>query len=304
MKRAYVTTSSGQLHYTEIGSGEAVLLIHQVSRSGGIYTRLATILAARHRVICVDMPGFGNSDPMPGPFEVSDLVRVMVELLDSLGISKVHLSGHHTGATIAVALAAAHPGRAASLAPTGFAYLTEAEQALGVDMERLAGRHRTPVVSELASDGSHLTRFYQRAVSLLWQSKLSLGEKGILMLPLENLSAEDLDFVHTFIVDGLRAFQNGGKTLGAVGRFDNDQNLPRITAPSLFIQSSGPLEPAVLQRAEAVSKLVPGSGTATISNGDIHMIHTRADELGQLLLGFFADPRAYLEKERSAQTQR
>ena len=296
MKRGYVSTTTGQIHYSETGkgkAGEAVLLIHQVSRSGGIFSRLAEVLAPSFRVICMDMPGFGNSDPMPEPFEVSDLVKSVIDLLDGLGVEKVHVSGHHTGATIAVALAVSHPERVASLAPTGFAYLTKEEQSKGVDMERLAGRHKTPVVTELASDGSHLMRFFQRAVSLLWQSQQSRGVTGGLMLPFENLSQDDLNFVHDFILDGMKAYPYGRVTLEAVGRYDNDKCLPLIKAPTLIVQSSGHLEPAILQRAEAACKMIPGSHVATIENGDIHMIYTRAEELGRLFLKFFSDPKGY-----------
>ena len=287
MKRGYVDTSKGQLHYYETGSGETILLIHQVARSGQSYARLAGFLAPHYRVISMDMPGFGNSDPLPAGFEMADLVQATVELLDGLGIDKVRVSGHHTGATLAVELAVSHPERVTALAPTGFFYLTKEEQKDFADMEHLKGRHKTPVIDELSSDGSHLTRFFQRAISLLWQSKQSLGAKGNLMLPLEDLSLEELTFVNDFIMDGLKAYPYSRTTHDAVARYDNDARLPLLKVPTLIIQSSGPLEPAVFQRVDMVQKLVPGSHTATIENGYIHMPYSRAEELSKILLEFF-----------------
>ena len=289
MKRGYVDTSTGQIHYNDVGSGEAILLIHQASRSGKIYARLADLLAPQYRVISVDIPGFGASDPLAPGFGVDDLVQAMVELLDGLGIDRVRVSGHHSGATIALELAVSHPERVAALFPTGLTLLSQDERPKTTEIYEKAGRHKTPVSNELSADGSHLMRFFQRAVSLLWQSKQSRGQEGILMLPLEDLGQEDLDFVNDFIVDGLRALPSGRATLLAVRAYDAEARLPLVTAPTLVIQSSGPLEPQMLQRAERAQKLVPGSRTATIENGDIHMIHTRAEELAQVILEFLAE---------------
>jgi pimeloyl-ACP methyl ester carboxylesterase len=288
MKRGYVDTPDGQVHYTDVGAGDVVLLIHQVSRSAGIYARLAGLLAPHYRVIALDMPGFGNSDPLPRrPFEVSDLVQSTLHLLDGLGIDKVRVSGHHTGATVAGELAASHPERVAALAPTGYAYTTPEERKGVINMEQLAGRHKTPVITELESDGSHYQRLLLRALSLLSQSKQSLGETGMMMLPFENLPQEDLVFVNDFILDGLKAYQSGAATLEAVARYDPDSRLPKIKAPTLIVQSTGNLEPKLLQRAEMVASLIPGARTASVPHGDIHMIHTRAEELSQIFLGFF-----------------
>jgi pimeloyl-ACP methyl ester carboxylesterase len=288
MRRGYVDTSKGQVHYQEIGTGDAVLLIHQVARSGAIYERLARLLSTQYRVICMDMPGFGGSDPLPEPFEISDLVGAAAALMDGLGIRRYRVSGHHTGATLAVELAVTHPERVVAVAPTGYFYLTREEQAGAADFENLKGRHKTPVSEELASDGSHLLRFFARAVSLLWQSQQSRGRTGVLMLPFEDLPPGDLAFVNDFVVDGLRALPYARITHDAVARYDNDARLPLVRVPMLVVQSSGPLEPAVFQRVHLIQKLVPGCRVATIENGDIHMIHSRAEDLSRVLLEFFA----------------
>jgi hypothetical protein len=42
IKRGYVDTSKGQIHYREAGSGPAVLFVHQAGRTGATYDRVST----------------------------------------------------------------------------------------------------------------------------------------------------------------------------------------------------------------------------------------------------------------------
>jgi pimeloyl-ACP methyl ester carboxylesterase len=185
-------------------------------------------------------------------------------------------------------LAAGYPERVAALVPCGFPYTTPEERKGTINLEALAGRHKTPVITELASDGSHYDPLLQRALSLLWQSKLSLGSSGVLMLPFENLPQQDLEFVNEFVVDGLRAYASDAATLAAVARFDPEASLPRIRANTLMVQSTGNLEPPILQRAELAAGLIPGAKAASIPDGDIYIIHTRAADLARIMLDFFA----------------
>jgi pimeloyl-ACP methyl ester carboxylesterase len=288
--RGYVDTAHGQLHYRAIGAGPAVLLMHQAGRTGAIYDRVAAVLASDFRVIAIDLPGFGASDPVPLPCTVGDVCDVVVQALDGLGIDSVHLSGHHTGAVVAGELALRHPQRARSFAPSGYPlYRVSGEpepSATAPGPITTIGGHSVPVAAELRSDGSHLLRLFQRAQAMLFYSKLSLGQTGTVMLPFEHLEQADLQFINDFVSDGLQAISAAGM-LGAVRDYDSLSALPRLTVPTRFIESSGALEAVVCQRAQALSALVPGSDTAVIENGDIHITYTRARELSEILRSFY-----------------
>lgn len=294
MTRGYVDTSIGQIHYREVGSGPAVLFIHQAGRTGATYDRVAQVLAPRYRVVSIDLPGFGESDPLPLPCSVADLVDTVFEALDGLGVETVRLSGHHTGAVVVGELAASHPDRTVAFAPSGYPFYQSAEERKQVAKDAQVprpitqmGGHSVPIAPELHSDGSHLLRVFQRAVAMLWYSKVSLGASGSVMLPFENLPPEDLAFVNDFVVDNLKAVNSGAGALAAVRGYSSEERLRLIQAPTLFIQSTGPVEAAFCQRAEALQALVPGSRVANIDNGDIHVTITRAEELGAVLLAFF-----------------
>ncbi|GEM_PF-1414961 len=302
IKKGYVDTSSGQIHYREVGTGPAVMFMHQAGRTGAIYYRLGQYLAPHYRSIMVDLPGFGESDPLPLPFTVADIVGVCVELLDGLGIDHVRLSGHHTGAVVAGELAVLHPERVTAFAPTGYPLYLSAEERRQVREEQQPqpvyqlGGHSVPVAPVLQSDGSHLLRLFQRAQAMLWYSKVSLGQTSRqIILPFENLDDDDLAFINDYVSDGLRAISATG-TLSAVRRYSAEERLPLLQVPTLFIQSTGTIEASFCQRAVSLQKLVPGSETADIENGDIHVMHTRPSDLGAVLLAFFSG----IDRKKSA----
>lgn len=263
MRRGYVDAPWGQIHYREAGSGPAVLLYPNRPRSSVIYVRLAGLLAERYRVLIIDPPGFGSSDPLSPPFEVPDLTRAVTTLLDGLGIDLVRMSGHHTGATICVDLAATVPDRVAAIAPSGFLLLTDEERA-----GRLDHSLKAPAYGNKPQDnGAHLLPLLKR---------------------FPPAAPEDLDFLNDWIIDGLVSEPHQIPSADAVYRYPERATLAHVTAPTLFIQSAGPGEPPTLQRSESVLDLVPGSRLQIIDGGDVHFIHHRAEELAPILLDFFA----------------
>jgi len=283
------------MHYRSTGSGAAVLFIHQAGRTGEIFERLGVLLAPHYRSLMIDLPGFGESDPLPEGFTVADVAASVIEFLDGLGIERVRLSGHHTGAVIAGEIAATYPERSVALAPTGYPVYQSAQERRQIANSPQAvrpiltlGGHAVPVITEYASDGSHLLRLFQRAVMMLWYSKVALGATGPMMLPFENLPPDDLKFVNDFVMDGMKAV-GSAPTLTAVRGYFPEERLPLVKAPTLFIRSLGPVEAPFCQRLEPLQKLVPGSRGVTIENGDIHVIHTKAEELSEILLPFFRE---------------
>ena len=109
MKLHYVDTSLGQLHYAEMGTGRPILLLHQTPRSHDEFRELIPLLAKENRVIAMDMYGFGRSAKFPAPHTIESYAEGAVVLMSALGISKINLLGHHTGALVALEVAASHP---------------------------------------------------------------------------------------------------------------------------------------------------------------------------------------------------
>jgi pimeloyl-ACP methyl ester carboxylesterase len=299
LQRGYVSTSTGQIHYATIGSGQPLLLLHQSAQSWKIYARLAHLLATRYRVVAIDLPGFGESAPLPDPFEVSDIVRVVIEVLDGLDLGAVLVNGHHTGATVTCELAASHPERVRAIAPSGFLYRTRQErEAALADLERRKDQPLAPRFT-LKADGSHLWRVFERMSLRRWQGKVSAAgfeHLPSVVLPFDQpqerpeyaLDDTDVVLVNESMIDNLRAAPYGAlPTARAVNAYDAQARLPLITAPTLIIESGGPLEVPHMQRASEVQQLIRGSRVATIENGDVFVVHSRAASYAQVLREFF-----------------
>lgn len=129
MRRDYVKTSLGQIHYRTQGGGETILLLHQTGISSEEYAAVGPLLAEGFHVVAPDIPGHGSSDSPPAGFSIEQHAAALVEFMDALGIGRWHLVGHHVGSRLAAEIAASYPDRVTRLILSGCPYYTQAERA-------------------------------------------------------------------------------------------------------------------------------------------------------------------------------
>jgi 3-oxoadipate enol-lactonase len=96
----------------EQGSGAPVVLIHNGVMDARTWNPQFRELAASHRVVRYDSPGFGRTPPLEEPYRETDL---LAELLDELGIDEAALVGGSRGGRIAVDFTLAYPDTVTSL---------------------------------------------------------------------------------------------------------------------------------------------------------------------------------------------
>jgi pimeloyl-ACP methyl ester carboxylesterase len=98
------------LHYVSAGTeGSPILLVHGFPETWWAFRKLIPLLAATHRVFAVDLRGFGDSDNKAGHYDSQTSAEDLHQLIESLNIGPVHLTGQDiSGATI-LRLAATHP---------------------------------------------------------------------------------------------------------------------------------------------------------------------------------------------------
>lgn len=100
------------------GLGPAVLLVHGFPDTHDCWRHQVPALnAAGYRTIAPDLRGFGGSDRPAdtAAYAPARSAADLLELLDRLGVGRVHLVGHDWGSGIAQGLAMAAPDRVASL---------------------------------------------------------------------------------------------------------------------------------------------------------------------------------------------
>jgi pimeloyl-ACP methyl ester carboxylesterase len=111
-----IETPFGELAALQWGDADAppLLALHGWLDNAASFTRLAPLLAAKRRVIALDMPGHGHSAHLPERarrYHVADQVDHVLDFADALGFEQFDLLGHSLGAGIASLTAAAAPAR-------------------------------------------------------------------------------------------------------------------------------------------------------------------------------------------------
>ena len=93
----------------------ALLLLHSLGTSLGIWDAQAEALQRSFRVIRPDARGHGLTGTTPGPYDMARLAGDALGLLDALGIEAAHVAGISIGGLIAQAIASRAPPRVLSL---------------------------------------------------------------------------------------------------------------------------------------------------------------------------------------------
>lgn len=96
------------LYYEEQGAGPPLLLLHGLGESIFTWHEILPALAARHRVIALDLKGFGRSEkPFDGAYSADDHAALVARFIVARGLSGVTLVGHSFGGTVALRTALA-----------------------------------------------------------------------------------------------------------------------------------------------------------------------------------------------------
>ena len=99
-------------HVAEAGSGDDVVLcLHGWPQHWYEWRHLMPALADRHRVLALDLRGFGWSDAPRDGYEKEEMATDVLAVLDALGLERVKLVGHDWGGWIGFLLCLRAPQR-------------------------------------------------------------------------------------------------------------------------------------------------------------------------------------------------
>lgn len=115
-----VRTENWDIHYNEAGEGHPLVLVHGggPGASGwSNYNPNIPYLARHFRVLAVDLPGWGQSQPVA--YENRDNSGALAELLETLGIARAAVVGNSMGGASVIRLAYERPDLVSHLITMG-----------------------------------------------------------------------------------------------------------------------------------------------------------------------------------------
>jgi 3-oxoadipate enol-lactonase len=220
------------LHHDALGPDDAPVLV----LAGSLGTTLEMWerqlpLSAGLRLVRVDHRGHGRSPVPPGPYEIADLGRDVLETLDALGVERAHYCGLSIGGMVGMWLAANAPER----------------------IERLI----------LICTSAHMPppSFWEdRIRTVLGAGSVEpIADAGVARWLTPEFAA-----AHPRVRDSLRAMlaatppEGYAACCGAIERMDLRPSLPHVRVPTLVISGAqDPATPPVHQ--EMIAAAIPGA---------------------------------------------
>jgi 3-oxoadipate enol-lactonase len=104
-----------RLHYEDVGSGPAVLMLHAFPLAGTMWRAQVAALRDRYRLIVPDLRGFGGSDAPPGVYLMDQLADDVAALLGHLGVKRAAVVGLSMGGYIGFSFWRRHADLVAAL---------------------------------------------------------------------------------------------------------------------------------------------------------------------------------------------
>ena len=121
----FVDVRGARLHVAEMGDAARppVLLLHGWPQHWWCWRLLMPLLAERHRVLAMDLRGFGWSEPTRGGYRKDELAEDVVGVLDALDVERAGLVGHDWGGIVGFLVCLNHPDRVERFVPMNTGHL-------------------------------------------------------------------------------------------------------------------------------------------------------------------------------------
>ena len=107
----WVNVQDRWMNVVDIGSGPPVIFIHGLSGCWQNWLEQIPLFARDHRVIAVDLPGFGHSEMPVEQISISGYADAIDELMEKLDIDAARIVGNSMGGFIGAEIAIEHPAR-------------------------------------------------------------------------------------------------------------------------------------------------------------------------------------------------
>ncbi len=272
----WISVAGQPVNTIDLGEGPPLVFVHGLSGSWPNWLEQLPVFADSHRVIAMDLPGFGHS-PMPHErITISGYARLLDGLLKELGIDTAAVVGNSMGGFTAAELAIAFPERVERLVLVSPAGLSTYRHPRGTRALPALHRGERIVAAYTAWMASKSDIVTKRA--LLRNATLGLVTRHPGRLPAA-LAAEQL-----------RGAGKPGFIQGLEANLDYDfrHRLPEIACPTLIVWGDGD-RVITVNDAAVYAELIPGSRKVIYEDtGHMSQIE-RPDAFNALLREFLGE---------------
>lgn len=258
------------------GAGSPIVFVHGLSGSWPNWLEQLPVLARSHRVVALDLPGFGHS-PMPAEtITISGYARLLDGLLGKLSIDAAALVGNSMGGFVSAELSIAYPQRVERLVLVSAAGISSYQDKRGVRAASTLTRVERIVAAYTAWVASKSDAVARRPG--LRNATLGLVVRHPSRLPAA-LAAEQIRGA------GKPGFLQG---LRANIEYPLQERLPEIACPTLIVWGDEDRVISV-RDADVFERLIPDSRKVVFrKTGHMAMLE-RPEAFNELLERFLAE---------------
>jgi pimeloyl-ACP methyl ester carboxylesterase len=272
----WVVVDGRAVNTIELGEGPPVVFVHGLSGSWPNWLEQLPVLAREHRVLAMDLPGFGHS-PMPaGEITIAGYARLLDGLFAAREIDAAAVVGNSMGGFIAAELAISFPQRVERLvlvSAAGLSTYNEPRAARSLPAVRRLERVIAGTSAWLASKSDAVTR----------RPRLREAAFRVVARHPERLPA-------ALVAEQLRGAGKPGfvQALQAVITYDVRERLPEIACPTLIVWGERDFLIPV-RDADVFAELIPDARKVVLEDtGHVAMLE-RPEAFNALLKDFLAE---------------
>lgn len=112
----FIEVEGTRVRFRDEGEGPPVVLIHGFASSLETWELVAPELVKKHRVLSLDLKGFGWTDRPEGDYSPWAQAKIVRALMDRRGVDRAAIVAHSWGSSVALALALGAPERVTRIA--------------------------------------------------------------------------------------------------------------------------------------------------------------------------------------------
>ena len=249
---------NSKVSFTSSGKGSAIVLLHGFLENITMWDDITKILSKKHRVVCIDLLGHGNTENHGYIHTMEDQANMVKAVLNHLRLRKYTLIGHSMGGYIALAFAKLFPSTIKGLCLMNSTALPDSE-------EKKLNRNRA-----IKAVKQHHKTFVQVAIPMLFSEK----NRRVFTREIKEITTEALHI----LPQGIIASLEGMKIRKNLSSIYKNSNFPI----QLII---GKLDPAL--EYSSLIKQTKNTKVHVVKFPDGHMSHIEnKDELITTLISF------------------